>query len=98
VRPTARPIVLAIEAKDSLFVPASLNGPAAVPFQIAFTNSDAAIPHNVAIATQAGSEPFQGRIINGVQTVTYSVAALPAGTYQLRCTVHPAMTGSLTLN
>ena len=86
-----------MEARDSLFVPASLSGPGAVPFTIDFSNNDAAIPHNVAIATQAGTESFRGKLIIGVQTVTYSIPALPPGAYQVRCTVHPAMTGSLTL-
>ncbi len=38
----------------------------------------------------------QGEIFNGVETRTYDVPALPAGTYGFVCTVHPNMTGTLT--
>ena len=37
-----------------------------------------------------------GEIFNGVETRTYDVPALPAGTYGFVCTVHPNMTGTLT--
>jgi plastocyanin len=68
-----------------------------VPFGLTFTNSDAAIPHNVTIATDAGALQFNGTIINGVASITYQVPALAAGAYRLACIVHPAMTGTLTI-
>ena len=39
---------------------------------------------------------WEGDIFNGVETRTYEVPALPAGTYGFVCTVHPNMTGTLT--
>jgi len=76
----------------------SLEVPADTPFQIVFTNNDAGIPHNVAIheGSPTGPEVWKGEIFNGVETRTYDVPALPAGTYGFVCTVHPNMTGTLT--
>ncbi len=70
---------------------------ASTPFQIVFTNNDAGIPHNVAIheGSPTGPEVWKGEIFNGVETRTYDVPALPAGTYGFVCTVHPNMTGTL---
>lgn len=80
--------MVAIEARDFVFIPAAATGPAGVPFTIAFTNSDAAIPHNVELSDAGGSR-FSGKIINGPNSINYSVPALPAGTYKLSCLVHP---------
>jgi plastocyanin len=76
----------------------TLEVPANTPFQIVFTNNDAGIPHNVAIHKDSptGELVWQGDIFNGVETRTYDVPALPAGTYGFVCTVHPNMTGTLT--
>jgi len=76
----------------------SLEVPANTPFQIVFTNNDAGIPHNVAIHKDSptGELVWQGDIFNGVETRTYDVPALPAGTYGFVCAVHPNMTGTLT--
>ncbi|MEX1170258.1 MAG: cupredoxin domain-containing protein [Chloroflexota bacterium] len=89
--------MLSIEARDFQFAPDSLSGPAGAPFEIAFTNANPAIPHNVSIATDSGASRFGGKIINGVASITYVVPALPAGTYRLGCIVHPAMVGTLTI-
>ncbi len=75
----------------------ALSAPANAPFQIAFTNNDASIMHNVAITSSAGSQVFVGDFVTGVASVTYSVPALPAGTYTFVCQVHPSMTGTLTV-
>ncbi len=45
-----------------------------------------------------GQTLFQGDIINGPASTTYSIQALPAGTYYFVCTVHPTvMIGTLTV-
>ena len=45
----------------------------------------------------SGAEVFKGEIFSGVDTRTYAVPALPAGTYAFVCSVHPNMTGTLTV-
>lgn len=66
------------------------------PFTIEFSNQDAGVPHNVAIKDAQGMEVFKGEIINGVDTRTYQVPALPKGDYTFYCSVHPNMTGTLS--
>jgi plastocyanin len=91
--------VLALTASGIAFDKTDLTAPADAPFQIAFTNNDAGIPHDVAIHTGSPTGPivWQGAIITGVATQTYDVPALPAGTYGFTCVVHPNMTGTLTV-
>ena len=91
--------VLEITASNFAFDKAELTVPAGVAFQIKFTNNDDGTPHNVAIHKDSptGEEVFRGEIITGTDTRTYDVAALPAGTYGFACTVHPTMTGTLTV-
>ena len=90
-------MTLAVEARDFLFAPSALTAPADTPFRIAFSNVDAAIPHNVTIALSAGASRFSGQIITGPSSITYVIPALAGGDYVLGCIVHPAMTGSLTV-
>ena len=91
--------VLEISAQNIAYDTDTLEAPADTPFQIVFANNDAGIPHNVAIheGTPTGPEVWVGDIFNGVETRTYDVPALPAGTYGFICTVHPNMTGTLTV-
>ncbi len=91
-------VVLTLSAQGIAYDTATLEVPANTPFQIVFTNNDAGIPHNVAIheGSPTGREVWQGEIFSGVDTRTYDVPALPAGTYGFVCTVHPNMTGTLT--
>jgi plastocyanin len=91
-------VTLTITAAGIAFDTDTLEVPANTPFQIVFTNNDAGIPHNVAIHKDSPTGPlvWAGDIFNGVETRTYEVPALPAGTYGFICTVHPNMTGTLT--
>lgn len=89
--------VLKIAALNIAFDTATLAAPADQAFQIEFANNDAGIPHNVEIKDAGGASVFMGEIFNGVETRTYDVPALPAGTYGFICTVHPNMTGTLTV-
>ena len=91
--------VLQLAAANIAYDQTDLTAPAGVPFQIAFTNNDAGIPHNVSIhqGSPTGTEVFKGAIFTGVATQTYDVPALPAGTYSFVCSVHPNMTGTLTV-
>ena len=95
--PPAGPVV-AVSALNIQFEQTALTAPADVPFKIEFENKDAGIPHNVEIKDAAGASVFTGEIFNGVEKRTYDVPALAAGAYPFLCTVHPAMTGTLTAN
>jgi len=88
--------VLEIAAQNIAYDKDELSAPADTPFQIVFANNDAGIPHNVEIR-QDGQSIWMGEIFNGVETRTYEVPALPAGTYEFICTVHPNMVGTLTV-
>ncbi len=90
-------MTLQLEGRDSLFAPVTLTGPADTPFRIRFVNADAAVSHNVTISSAGGQLVLNQRPFFGVDTVTYTVAGQPAGTYRLGCIVHPLMTGTLTL-
>jgi plastocyanin len=91
--------VLEIEAEGIAFKESALTTPADQPFQIDFKNNDTGTPHNVAIheGSPTGPEKFKGEIFPGVAARTYDVPALPAGAYAFVCTVHPNMTGTLTV-
>jgi plastocyanin len=91
--------VLELEAQGVKFNTAELSAPADQPFQIHFVNNDASIPHNVAIheGSPTGPEKFKGEIFPGPGERTYDVPALAAGPYAFVCTVHPNMTGTLTV-
>ena len=88
---------LEIAAKNVAFDVATLDATANAPFAIHFKNDDEAIPHNVEIKDSAGTEQFKGEIITGIAETTYSVPPLGAGAYTFLCTVHPNMTGTLTV-
>ena len=91
-------VAIKISAQGIAYDTDTLEVPANTPFRIEFTNNDAGIPHNVAIHKDSPTGPlvWAGDIFNGVETRTYEVPALPAGTYGFVCTVHPNMTGTLT--
>jgi plastocyanin len=87
-----------VQARNVLFVEESWSAPADKPFTIAFANEDAGVPHNIELLDRAGAVAFNGDIFNGVETRIYEVPALPAGTYEFLCVVHPTtMTGTATL-
>ncbi len=74
-----------------------LQAPANTPFTIDFKNNDAGVPHNVAIKDASGAEVFKGDIITGPAEKSYDVPALKPGTYTFVCSVHPSMTGTITV-
>lgn len=86
-----------IAALNIAFDKSELAAPADEPFQIVFANNDAGVSHNVEIKDAAGTTVFKGEIFSGVDTRTYDVPELAAGAYTFICTVHPNMTGTLTV-
>lgn len=87
-----------LTASNIAFDTAEVSAPAGADFTIVFHNEDAGVQHNVAIheGGPTGPEVYKGDIFPGVETRTYDVPALTAGTYGFVCTVHPNMTGTLT--
>ena len=90
--------VVQISALGIKYEQSSVTVTADTSFQIAFDNKDAGVPHNVSIhqGDATGAELFKGAIFNGVETRTYTVPPLDAGSYAFVCTVHPTMIGTLT--
>ena len=86
-----------LAAANIAFDKATLEAPADTPFTINFENNDAGIPHNVEIRDADGVSLFKGEIFNGVDSRLYAIPALPAGDYTFICTVHPNMTGTLSV-
>ena len=80
-----------VSAVNFAFEQSTLTVPADAPFQIEFANNDPGVLHNVEIKNAAGESLFKGDTFTGVETRTYDAPALPAGSYQFICTVHPNM-------
>jgi plastocyanin len=95
--PAAGGDVVNLTAQGIQFLETDLSAPADTPFVIRFDNQDAGVPHNVEIKDASSQVMFKGDIFNGVEVRDYQVPALPAGTYQFLCTVHPNMVGTLTV-
>ena len=89
--------VVNVTAQGIAFQETSIEAAANQAFQIKFHNADAGVPHNIVIKDASGTSVFTGQIFSGDATQTYDVKALPAGTYQFFCQVHPNMTGTLTI-
>jgi len=87
------------DAQAVAFTTTDVTAPADVPFTIHFVNSDpAGVLHNVEIKDEGGATLYRGDpIIDGGQETDYQVPPIPVGTYPFICTVHPAMTGTMTV-
>ncbi len=98
--PTPAPSIpagdVAVTAQGIVFTASTLEGPAARAFTIVFNNLDP-VPHNVEIKDGSGASKFKGALDHGPAVTVYSVDPLPAGQYTFVCSVHPNMTGTLTL-
>jgi cytochrome c oxidase subunit II len=89
--------VLDLSAQNIAFSTDALQAPGNTAFTIHFKNDDQAVQHNVAIHDASGKEVFKGPLLTGPGEIDYAVPALPSGTYQFVCSVHPSMTGTLTV-
>jgi plastocyanin len=88
--------VLKQTAKDIAFGVTELAAQADTPFTIHFDNQDT-VPHDIVIKDASGAEVFTGELITGPKAVDYAVPALKAGAYTFNCSIHPNMTGTLTV-
>ncbi len=89
--------VVDLAAQNISYSTKALQAPADTPFTIDFKNDDTGVPHNVAIKDASGNEVFKGDIITGPAEKSYDVPALKPGTYTFVCSVHPTMTGTITV-
>jgi plastocyanin len=87
--------VVQVSALNVNFEQAQVGAPAGVAFVIHFNNKDTGVLHDIAIVDASGTQVFLGTAITGPAEVDYQVPALPAGTYQFVCTIHPGMSGML---
>ena len=88
---------LAIVALGVKFDLAALAAPADKPFRIHFDNKDATTPHDVDIFDGTGAKIVDNKVITGPAVVDYAIPALKAGAYKFQCSIHPNMTGQLTV-
>lgn len=86
-----------VSALGVQFEQQAITAPANTAFTIHFDNKDGSVPHNVEIKDASNMEMFKGDTVTGPAQVDYQVPALAAGAYTFNCTVHPAMTGTLTV-
>ena len=78
------------------FDQATLTAPA-TGFTFAFDNKDASIPHDVDIVDSAGTKVFDMKDFAGPEKKDVPVPPLAAGSYTFLCSIHPTMTGTLTV-
>ena len=102
VSPPADAVTVSTVKSESLdaalrFEPYTVSTAADQAFELAYVNTDG-FPHNVVIASEDGSVAFSTDIHSTRGQQLYAVPALAAGTYLLRCDVHPDMRGVLTVH
>ncbi|MEW6223395.1 MAG: cytochrome c oxidase subunit II [Chloroflexota bacterium] len=89
--------VVQLSALNVQWEQTELTAPADTPFTIHFNNKDQSVPHDLVIKDGSGAEKFRGDLVTGPKEVDYQVPALAAGSYPFVCSVHPNMTGTLTI-
>ena len=85
-----------VRAVNVAFETTQVTLPAGQPLRIILDNADAGVPHDVAISKD-GSEVARSAIVTGPARTEVRFGPLTTGTYKFACTVHPAMTGTLTI-
>lgn len=89
---------VAVAAENIAFDRSALHIPAGSIVALTFDNRDPGILHNVAIYSVAGGAPvFRSETFAGVQTKTFLLGPLEAGSYRFACDIHPTMTGTITV-
>ncbi len=94
-------VTIYLSAQNILFNLSTMTVPAGSEVTVVFENLDSGIPHNFAVYTDSSATTtiFQGVLITGVSTTTYTFSApITAGSYFFRCDVHPTqMTGTFVV-
>ena len=85
-----------VTAQGIKFLETTLTAPAA-GFTFHFDNKDAATPHDVDILDAGGQKVFDMKEFNGPAIQDVPVPPIAAGSYTFVCSIHPTMTGTLTV-
>lgn len=85
-----------VRAVNIQFETTAIELPAGQPLRLVLDNQDAGVPHDVSIR-QGGQELARSAIVSGPAMTEVRFGPLEPGSYQFACTVHPAMTGTLTI-
>jgi plastocyanin len=97
--PAGEPVPINLVAQNMAFNLSTITVPAGAKVTINFDNKDSGIPHNFSLYKDSTATPpalFQGQIIRGPATATYTFTApTTPGNYFFRCDIHPTiMTGT----
>jgi cytochrome c oxidase subunit 2 len=97
--PSGATSVAVSAANATAFEQQTLEVPADTPIVFDFENKDPAAPHNVAVkgGNPDGTDFVGMPLAQPGQRVPYNAPALKAGEYTFFCSVHPNMTGTLTV-
>jgi plastocyanin len=94
IPPTGGAVTVDLIAKNIAFNTSTITVPACSAVTVNFDNQDSGIPHNFAVYTnsEATTPIYQGAIITGPKTTTYTFTApCTPGDYWFRCDVHPSI-------
>jgi len=87
---------ITVVAVGIAFQPNVIQLPAGRPLRIVLDNQDSGVPHDVHVF-QGDTDYGTSSTVTGPGQTEVRFGPLTPGTYQFACTVHPAMTGTLTI-
>ncbi len=85
-----------VRAVNVAFEPTEIRLPAGTPLRIILDNRDSGVPHDIRVL-DGDRELATSATISGPGQAEVRFGPLPAGSYRFVCTVHPNMTGTLTI-